>query len=72
MVEISSSGSGGASAGRPAGATRPREARLLVADALEAAQALTDGGGQEAQAAFTPPERLGRAPLRRPRLTMTS
>ena len=31
-----------------------REARLLVADALEAAEALTDGGDQEAPAAFTP------------------
>jgi hypothetical protein len=30
-----------------------REARLLIADALEAAEALTDGGDQEAPAAFT-------------------
>ena len=30
------------------------EAGLLVADALEAAQALTDGGEREAPAAFTP------------------
>jgi hypothetical protein len=31
-----------------------REARLLVADALEAAEALSDGGGQESPAAFIP------------------
>ena len=31
-----------------------REASLLIADALEAAQALTDGGEREAPAAFTP------------------
>jgi hypothetical protein len=31
-----------------------REAGLLIADALEAAEALTDGGDQEAPAAFTP------------------
>ena len=30
------------------------EARRLIADALEAAQALTDGGDQEPPAAFTP------------------
>ena len=31
-----------------------REAGLLIADALEAAEALTDGADQEAPAAFTP------------------
>jgi hypothetical protein len=31
-----------------------REAGLLIADALEAAEALTAGGGREAPAAFTP------------------
>ena len=36
------------------GAQVSREARLLVADALEAAEALTDGADQEAPAAFTP------------------